>query len=382
MVEVHVQQGRSPPKPDAEISPEQRKALDAQRRAMPVQRLLDNGMDYADAAALHALATQGVPWPEAASWLGAENLARAEAAFAAGRRITARAAYRLACACFRFAQSPLIRDDARKRAIYRRLIDAYAAAAALDEPPTRKLELAYRGGVLCGWLLRPSDVARPPVVIVIGGADGWREAYDTGARHLVERGVAVLLLDGPGQGETRLFHGLMLTADYTHAYAAVVDALLADASLGDKVGIWGNSMGGHLAAGVAAADPRIAACCATGGTIRPLEILDRFPRFVERFAAMIGTAEDAVALALMRGLDLSEDARRIRCPLLVLHGAPDQVFLLENARRVYELAASADKALMVWDDGDHCLYNHAHEKHGLVADWFRERLEEGPRTRV
>src|SRR5882672_777916 len=173
MVEIHVQQGRSPPKPDAprpdaEVSAEQRKAIDAHRRAMPVPRLLDNGMDYADAVALHALAAQGVPWPEAASWLGAENLARADAARAAGRRITARAAYRLACACFRFAQSPLIRDDARKQAIYRRLIDAYAAAAALDEPPTRKLEVAYRGGALCGWLLRPRDVARPPVVIVIG----------------------------------------------------------------------------------------------------------------------------------------------------------------------------------------------------------------------
>jgi dienelactone hydrolase len=375
MVEIRVQQGRSPPAPSAEVPPERRKELDAYRRAMPVQRLLDNGMDYADAVALHALVAQGVAWPEAACWLGSQNLARAEAALASDRRITARSFYRFACACFRFAQSPLIRDDDHKRSIYRQLIDAYAAAATLDDPPTRKVEIAYRGGALCGWLQRPRGIARPPVVIIIGGADGWREAYDAGARYLVDRGIAALLLDGPRQGETRLFRGVTLTADYHRAYAVVVDALLADRSLGGRVGIWGNSMGGHLAAGVAAADPRIAACCVTGGTMRPLEILDRFPRFLERFAAMVGTADDAAALALMRELDLSDDARRISCPLLVLHGAPDQVFLLENARRIHDLAAAADKTMMVWDDGDHCLYNHANEKHCLVADWFHERLE-------
>jgi pimeloyl-ACP methyl ester carboxylesterase len=116
--------------------------------------------------------------------------------------------------------------------------------------------------------------------------------------------------------------------------------------------------------------------------MRPLEILDRFPRFLERFAAMIGTADDEAVRAVMRELDLAAAAPRIRCPLLVLHGAPDQIFLLENARPIYDLAAAADKTLMVWDDGDHCLYNHAHEKHCLVADWFRERLEGGPATRI
>ena len=27
-----------------------------------------------------------------------------------------------------------------------------------------------------------------------------------------------------------------------------------------------------------------------------------------------------------------------------------------------------------WPDGDHCIYNHSHEKHTLVADWFTDRL--------
>ena len=45
------------------------------------------------------------------------------------------------------------------------------------------------------------------------GADGWREAYFTGAEYLLERGLSVLLLDGPGQGETRLFGGVHFDID-------------------------------------------------------------------------------------------------------------------------------------------------------------------------
>src|SRR5258707_15612432 len=96
-----------------------------------------------------------------------------------------------------------------------------------------------------------------PIVIIIGGADVWREAYEPAARSLLERGVGVLLVDGPGQGESRLFHGLYLTDDYHLAYSAIIDFLIAEKRLGDAIGIYGNSLGGHLAAKVASADHRL-----------------------------------------------------------------------------------------------------------------------------
>ncbi|WP_139256618.1 alpha/beta hydrolase family protein [Herbiconiux ginsengi] len=62
------------------------------------------------------------------------------------------------------------------------------------------------------------------------------------------------------------------------------------------------------------------------------------------------------------------------CPLLVLHGTPDQVFLIENARLLFDLAASEDKSFEEWPDGDHCIYNHSLEKHVIVSDWLADRL--------
>jgi len=33
-----------------------------------------------------------------------------------------------------------------------------------------------------------------------------------------------------------------------------------------------------------------------------------------------------------------------------------------------------DKTFLEWQDGDHCIYNHSHEKNVAVADWFIDRL--------
>ena len=69
-----------------------------------------------------------------------------------------------------------------------------------------------------------------------------------------------------------------------------------------------------------------------------------------------------------------EDLAQLTCPLLVLHGTPDQVFLIENARALFDQAGAADKTFREWIDGDHCIYNHSHEKHVTVADWLADRL--------
>jgi esterase/lipase len=77
----------------------------------------------------------------------------------------------------------------------------------------------------------------------------------------------------------------------------------------------------------------------------------------------------------MDGIEMREDIAKITCPLLQLHGAPDQVFLLENARLIFDDATSDDKRLLIWEDGDHCLYNHSDEKNALITDWFASQFQ-------
>ena len=58
-------EGTPPPPPVADPDDTFRDANRAFARSMPVHRLLDNGMSYPDATALHRMAEADVPWIDA-----------------------------------------------------------------------------------------------------------------------------------------------------------------------------------------------------------------------------------------------------------------------------------------------------------------------------
>jgi dienelactone hydrolase len=344
-------------------------------RALPVARLIDGGMDHADAHALHAGLHDGADWLDLADALARRNLERAHDALAEGHPISAREWFLRASACWRYGQSPLPDDDPRKRVAYRELLDGFACAGALHSPPFERFELDWRDGTISGWLAWPDGAAPAPVVVILGGVDAWREDYETSARRLRARGIGTLLLDMPGQGETRLFGGLRFDGDAFEATRPLVDALLDAPRCDGRVGVWGNSAGGWMALHMAARDPRIAACCVNGGTDRPTEILDRFPRFIDRIRQWTGDEDGDAARAMLDELVLERDTlSTVRCPLLMTHGVPDRVFLIDGVRRIHGLVASEDRLLIEVAGGDHCLSSHARERDARTADWFVRRL--------
>lgn len=354
-------------------------AAAALMRAMPRHRLIGNGMQAHDADELHARVSAGSAWSDVARVLGARHAAAAARELARGRTDQARERLLRAAACYSFGQVPL-EDGPAKRALYRTLVETFGRAGALLDPPAEHVEVPWAGKSLRGWLLRPHGVVRPPVVMVLGGMDAWREEYAAGAELVRDRGVALFLLDAPGQGETRVLGGLHLDRDVQLALSAAVSHVLADDRLGDRVAVWGNSMGGHLAALLAARDPRVAACVVTGGTVRPAETHIRFPRFISKVQAMLGLDHDAdAARELMDDLELDADTiASLTCPLLVQHGKRDAVFKISNARPIHDLAGSTDKTWQEWSDGDHCVDNHADEKYLAVARWLAPRLTGTP----
>lgn len=345
---------------------------------MPLQRLISNGMEWADAHELHGRSEQE-PWAAAAKAVADRTMARAESALRLGHTRTALECYLHASAAYRFGQNPLPDGD-DKRGLYIELMGAYRKGVELIGG-VEHVTIETAQGKLHGWLHRPAqegDVAgqAPPVVVSLGGFDGWREEYHGGARRLVDEGLAVLLLDGPGQGESRLFEGVYMPPEpeaWSQALSLVITWTQDRAGLGAPA-VWGNSMGGYLAARLAAEDPRVRAVCINGGTDRPAEILDRYPRFITKMQALFGTEDPAAAHDLIERQHLTKDQlARITCPALILHGEPDQVFLADSARRVAS-SLTGDCDLHIWPDGDHCLYNHGYERDALIADWFTDRL--------
>lgn len=342
----------------------------ALQRAMPMSRLLDCGMDYADAAALFQRTTAGEDWDRVAESLALMHLERAAQAAAVGRLTTATEAQSMAIADLLFAQMAFNGDNPRRLELYDKLAEATQRLAHWSDNHIERVELPFDHRRLIGWLVRPlSDRARG-TVLLFGGQSGWGVAYLPIARALARRGLATLLAEGPGQGETRMKQGIFLDVDVTAAYRRFISHICEDTSLGSP-GIWGNSVGGLWAASTAAADDRIRACCVNGSFASPAWL--PFRTFQEQAAAMLGSRDESAVRANFERLRFRAGRDRITCPLLVLHGGADPLVTPQDQQPFLD-AAINDKTLRVWPDGEHTIYNHAAERTAFVADWFADRL--------
>lgn len=344
-----------------------------QALAMPVTRMLDYGMDPWDANHLSRSSVQ-IPWDIAASELAQAQIARAQNAVQHGCGITAAACFRRATAAFNFAQMAFNGDTDDKRKLYQCLVDSYRSAAELDtRTVVERLEIPHRDSHCVGWLVRPTVVGiAEGVVIIVGGQSGWGSAYHRQAEALADRGLATLLLEVPGQGETRLFNGLYLDRSVDDAFRTALDVMADREDLSPLYGVWGNSFGGLLAARAAVADSRFTACCVNGAEIDPRPSQFRTAR--EQAAALTGARDEQELARILESLWLDPTADAMHASLLVLHGAADPLQTLDAATAFMPL--SKDASIRVWDDGEHTIYNHSAERTEFVADWFGMKIKD------
>jgi len=149
----------------------------------------------------------------------------------------------------------------------------------------------------------------------------WAQAF-------VDRGMAALTLDGPGQGETS-FH-LPTTSEWGPVLGTVIDVLERRADVdGSRLGIVGQSLGAIYAPLAAAGEPRIKACIANCGPYDWGQVLPKMPPIsqeVFRVRSHAKTMDEAYALA--KKITLDGAAERITCPLLVIwrRRSPDCAF--------------------------------------------------------
>jgi alpha-beta hydrolase superfamily lysophospholipase len=262
-------------------------------------------------------------------------------------------------------------DGERKRSLYRQMTRCFARFAALSEFHVSRVELPYQHGRLFGWHFHSNGAEAAGNVIVFGGMSGWSTAYRTMAEALCRRGLDCLLVDGPGQGESRLEGEIFADADLTSGFSRFVD-WIQERAPGRRVGLWGNSYGGPLAALTATRDRRIEACCINGGPM--LTELPPFRTAQEQFAAMFGESDPAALSTILSALAFNSQRAPLICPTLVLEGGADPLVPL-GAQRGFLLGNHHPLSRVeTWPDGEHTIYNHPAERNALAAAWFAEAL--------
>jgi alpha-beta hydrolase superfamily lysophospholipase len=338
-------------------------------RAVPPSRMLDYGMTGEDCAALVAAAGLGT-WDKVAEELAEAHLLRANAFERSGSRTLAAQEREWAAAAFNIGQLGFDTDTPRRIALYARASEALATAAQTD-PVLRRLEVeASGGGRMYGWeTIVPGAIGS---VVVIGGLSGWGMTFLGLARALAYRGVAAVLAEGPGQGETRMRSPLHLSRAALPEFEPFIGRARGQAR---SVALVGNSFGGLVAANLAATRPDIAAlvvnCSPTG--LRTPEA----PGVRDQVSMTFGLEGDALEAAL---IDFSFDAEAtpLNLPMLILEGGEDKLVPPGAQLAFLGHRGREDRSVLVrtWADGLHTVYNHANERNCLIASWLADRFRE------
>lgn len=200
-------------------------------------------------------------WYEAWSGFAIRLVTQADAALAAGHRVSARTCYLRASEYFRNAFF-YHRDDLdghELRTAYPASVAAFRAAVPLLDHPVEVLS-----GEVSGYLFTPAGAApadgRRPLLLHLGGYDGTAEELYATSAYGRDRGYAYASIDGPGQGSVLYDRRVPMRPDWEHVVPGMVDAFIDRPDIDpDRIVLVGRSWGGIIAPRGASGEPRLAA---------------------------------------------------------------------------------------------------------------------------
>lgn len=309
--------------------------------------------------------------------LGDKSYAYAEEELKKGHKQTARIFFLKATAVYRIGEYDILDITEERLRIYKKILDSYSRGLKLyDNMTVEKVDLPYNGSKMSGWLLIPKGASKDvPVIVATGGLTGFKEEVHTVAMSLINSGLAVLLIDGPGQGESLYFNKCYLSIEHEEAYDKMFDYLINRNDVGKKFGIFGASFGGYLVARIAGfLSDKLAGCVSRGGSYDPKEMIPVYPYSLEKLAIRFGKDKDYVTEHLLDKMNLQGIAEKITCPLLIIHNEQDPLFNVESVKRTYAEAASTDKTIKIYPGFDHCVTFDDTEVHRYLVDWFADRM--------
>ena len=212
-------------------------------------------------------ATEDEDWVPPWSAVADRYEREAEAAAARGDRAAARNGYLHAKTYLSIARFPSpyrggssicpAQMGPLKARAYERYLDCFRKATGFLERPPELLRVSRDGREAVGHLRVPAGASaskRVPAVLVMCGADMYKEDREKYADGAMAEGLASLVVDAPGTGQTTFDHA----PESIVAWQAALDALQARPEIdGERLGAFGVSRGGLWVMRLAALDARI-----------------------------------------------------------------------------------------------------------------------------
>jgi dienelactone hydrolase len=336
-------------------------------------RFISNGVLLADFQEVTAGIARWDDWCRAWSARAAVHEALGREALGSGHLLSAGEHLTRAGVYYHFAKFMFVHDQAQMRAAHVKAVECRRLALPHLRPPGERVEIPYQGSHLAGILRRPTVVPRPPALVMIPGLDSAKEELEAYELPFLARGMATLVVDGPGQGEAEYI--FPIRADYEVPAKAIVDWLCGRADVdATRIGVWGVSLGGYYSARAAAFEKRIRACVALAGPYDWGAIWEGLPELTrEAFRVRSHLRTEDEALHFARTLSLEGVARQIACPLFLVTGKLDRIIPWQDAQRL-AAEVSGPVELLIIEDGNHVANNRPYRYRPQTADWMADQL--------
>ena len=311
----------------------------------------------------------------------------------AGNRLTASAFHKRACMYYQIGERFPTPKDEKALGSYKKSIGCFRRFARLtDRPRIEAVEIPFEKGKMLPALLVHAENTkqkRPPVVVVFDGFDISKEIqYMEGAEEFARRGMSVLLVDAPGNGEAIRFRNLFMRHDHEAAGSAAIDYLETRKDVDAKrVAVMAISLGGYFAPRNASMEKRFKACVAWGAIWdyhatwkKRIEAAYKVPLSVpgHHLSWSMNAKTMQEALRKLEPFRLDGVVQKMRCPFLLVHGEDDQQVPLKVAQTLFKAVGSKDKTLRVFTGKEggaqHCQIDNIPLGAHLISDWLKEKL--------
>jgi dienelactone hydrolase len=311
--------------------------------------------------------------------------AKANASLAADRKITARDNFFMAAVHWGAAQWPYDENNDVNVAYNNKKRECYAKYAVLADHRVEAVWVPFKDKAIPAWLHLPPNYSggRLPVVIAVPGMDSYKEIQVAlyGDRFL-NRGMAVLAIDGPGQYEAPMIGLYFSMENWMAAGPALVDWIAQRPELdAGRVAVSGTSFGTLFGLVLTAHEPRIKACavmsvCHEPGCHTIFE--EASPTFKKRFMYMSGITDEDEFDKFRQAITWEGHADRIRAPFLCVAGETDELSPLEHSEAMMA-TLKGPKQMVIYQESRHSVGNVPAANLGpyppiLVADWLTDRL--------
>ena len=319
--------------------------------------------------------------------LGRRHEAEGDRLEEAGDFAAARRAYLQAKTYYAIGRFPGEVSDVKRR-ISDDCARAYRKACAHLDPPVEIVDFEHLGKKIRAHFRAPHVEVQVPAVLIMCGADVFKEDRGWAQDMCIENGMAALVMDGPGTGE----NPFPWAPESVGAWEAAVDYLAGRPEVdGERIGAFGISRGGYSVMQLAGTAPqKIKAVVASAGHpfgyVMGDAELEEFVRVRnERAGWRFGAPDDppsfpATSVEQERAefprWALSEQGilDNVTMPVLMINGKLDHLAPIGNIYFMLETGPATGKEARIYPDDGHCAFKHFDHWAPASFRWLADKL--------